>query len=167
MNTYHQQFWSLRQNPEGITNQKQMRDFILSQNTVTCPFGHLKDKRDNVIRNVYNEEDPTWKSRSQDRKFIEHMNIGDIVVIPFAGIKKCIIARIVSEPLYGIDTKLFTSIRNEGKEIQIKSEGDTPFRPVGRKIQIILKDAQFKDKRKSLSRSSFQPIDSNILNQIL
>lgn len=100
-------------------------------------------------------------------KFIEHMNIGDIVVIPFAGVKKCIVARIVSEPLYGIDTKLFTSIRNEGKEIQIKSEGNTPFRPVGRKIQILLKDAQFKDKRKSLSRSSFQPIDSNILNQIL
>ena len=153
---YRQQFWSLRQNPYANTNQRQMREFIISQNIVTCPFGHLNIERNNVINGVYNEE----QSHSQDRKFIENMNIGDIILIPFAGLKECILARIVSEPIYGVDTGLFTSVR-DGK-IQVTHEGDTPFRPVGRKIQIISKVVRFNDKR-VLPRVSLCNINPNIL----
>ena len=164
---YRQQFWSIRQNPYANTNQKQMREFILSQKVVFCPFGHLSENaaialglpiwgRDNVINGVYNEE----HSHSQDRKFIENMNIGDIIVIPFAGLKECILARIVSEPIYAVDTGLFTSMR-DGK-IQISNEGDTPFRPVGRKIQIIKEVVIFADKR-VLSMRSLSHINPNIL----
>jgi hypothetical protein len=153
---YRQQFWSLRQNPYANTNQRQMRELIISQNIVTCPFGHLNIQRDNVVNGVYNEK----QSRSQDRKFIENMNIGDIILIPFIGLRECILARIVSEPIYGIDTELFTSVHN-GK-IQISHDGDTPFRPVGRKIQIIRNDVVFNDKR-VLPRTSLCRINSNIL----
>ena len=153
---YRQQFWSLRQNPYANTNQRQMRELIISQNIVTCPFGHLNDELNNVINGVYNEE----QSHSQDRKFIENMNIGDIILIPFAGLRECILARIVSEPIYGVDTGLFTSMR-DGK-IQVTNEGDTPFRPVGRKIQIICNDVRFNDKR-VLPRVSLSHINSNIL----
>ena len=153
---YRQQFWSLRQNPYANTNQIQMRELIISQSIVTCPFGHLNESRNNVINGVYNEE----QSHSQDRKFIENMNIGDIILIPFAGLSECIIARIVSEPIYGVDTGLFTSMI-DGK-IQVTSEGDTPFRPVGRKIQIIRNDVKFNDKR-VLPRVSLSHINPSIL----
>ena len=138
---YRQQFFSIRQNPYANTNQTQMREFITSQKIVTCPFGHLNKARNNVINGVYNEE----QSRSQDRKFIENMNIGDIIVILFAGLRECILAKIVSDPIYGVDTGLFTSMC-DGK-IQVSAEGETPFRPVGRKIQIIRDDLIFADKR--------------------
>jgi len=151
-----QQFWTLRQNPYANTNQKQMRELILSQNIVTCPFGHLNEGRNNVLNGVYNEE----QSHSQDRKFIENMNIGDIILIPFAGLKECILARIISEPIYCLDTGLFTSMRH-GK-IQVTNEGDTPFRPVGRKIQIIRNDVRFNDKR-VLGRATLSHINRNIL----
>lgn len=137
--------WCIRQNPRANTDQKQMRRFIISQKIVTCPFGHVGPERDNVINGVYNEEGCDWKSQSQDRKFIEDMKIGDIILITFAGLKDCILARIVSDPIYGVDTGLFTSMR-DGK-IQLTTEGDTPFTPVGRKIQIIRNDVRFKDKR--------------------
>jgi hypothetical protein len=151
MEIIKQQFWSIRQNPYANTNQKDMRELIISQNIVTCPFGHMDVGRNNVINGVYNTE-----SHSQDRKFINDMNIGDIILIPFTGLKECIIARIASEPIYGIDTGLFTSMI-DGK-IQVKKEGDTPFRPVGRRIQIISNNANFNDKR-FLPRVSLSNID--------
>jgi hypothetical protein len=157
---YRQQFWALRQNPYANTDQCQMRNFIISQNTVTCPFGHLNEERNNVINGSYNEEHPEWKSHSQDRKFIENMNIGDIILVSFAGLRECILARIISQPIYGIDTGLFTSKRDGTVQISIK--GDTPFRPVGRKIQIIRKDIIFADKR-VLPRLSLSHINPNIL----
>ena len=157
---YHQQFWVNRQNPYANTNQRQMREFNISQKVITCPFGHLAEERNNVIGGKYNEEHPQWKSRSQDRIFIENMNIGDIIVIPYKGIKECIIARIVSDPIYGVDTGLFTIMR-DGK-IQISNEGDMPFRPVGRKIQIIRSDVIFADKR-VLGQSTLSHINPAVL----
>ena len=153
---YQQQFWAIRQNPSANTNQRQIRELIISQNIVTCPFGHMNDVRNNVISGLYNETN----SHFQDRKFIENMNIGDIILIPFAGLKECILARIVSKPIYGIDTGLFTSMRDG--IIQVTDKGDTPFRPVGRKIQIIRKDVVFADKR-VLPRASLTHINPNII----
>jgi len=157
---YNPQFWSIRQNPYANTNQAQMRELIISQNIVTCPFGHLNEARNNVINGVYNEE----QSNSQDRKFIENINIGDIIVIPFAGLKKCILARIVSDPIYGVDTGLFTCIY-DGK-IQVTNEGDKPFSPVGRKIEIIRSDVRFDDKR-VLPRVSLSIINPNIIPNLI
>ena len=137
-----------------------MRELVISQNIVTCPFGHLDNERNNVLDGVYNEDHPEWRSRSQDRKFIENMNIGDIIVIPFTGIPGCIIARIVSAPIYCIDTGLFTSMLNG--EIQISPDGDTPFRPVGRKIQIIHYDFVVENKSK-LGRHALCHINPSIL----
>ena len=156
-----QQIWALRQNPYANTNQRQMRELIISQNIVTCPFGHLNEFKINVSNGIYNEEHPEWKSQSQDRKFIENMNIGDMILIPFTGLKKCILARIVSAPIYGIATGLFTSMR-DGGIIQVSTEGDTPFCPIGRKVQIIRNDVIFADKR-VLPRVSLSHINPHII----
>ena len=48
-------------------------------------------------------------------------------------------------------------------KIQVTNEGDTPFRPVGRKIQIIRNDVRFNDKR-VLPRVSLSHINPNILS---
>ncbi len=104
---------------------------------------------------MYNEE-----SNSQDRRFIEELQQGDIVLIPFAKRRQCILARIVSEPQYAIDTGLFTTIHH-GK-ISISTKGETPFRPVGRKIQMIRDDIIFPDKR-VLPRVSLCNIKPTIL----
>lgn len=96
---------------------------------------------------------------SQDRKFIEDIKIGDIVLIPFAGLKECILAKITSEPIYAVDTGLFTTITKG--EIDI-SYGETPFRPVGRKIEIINPSVVFEDKR-VLPRNSLSRINPDIL----
>jgi hypothetical protein len=160
---YRQQFWSLRQNPYANTNQRHMREFIISQNLVTCPFGHLSEERNHVLNGQYNENHSEWKSHSQDRTFVESMNIGDIILIPFTGLRECILARIVSEPIHGIDTRLFTVIRDG--EIQISNEDETPFCPVGRKIQIIRTDVIFPDKR-VLGIRSLSRINPDILHHI-
>lgn len=135
-----QQFWAIRQNPRGNTNQLDVRKMIISHSIVTCPFGHLSPERNNVIDEIYNDN-----AHSQDKKFIENMNIGDIILIMFKGFgDSCIKARIMSDPIYAIDTKLFTLEKNG--EIQIshkKKHNAIPFRPVGRKIQIICKNYEF------------------------
>jgi hypothetical protein len=124
----------IRQNPRGCTNQRQMRDFILTQLKLTCPSGHIGEERNNVLDGVYNEHHE-WSSRSQDRKFVEDLQIGQLVLVPFAGIKECMLVRIVSEPIFCVDTGLFIVERN-GK-IYIETTGDVPFRPVGRRIEIV------------------------------
>jgi hypothetical protein len=159
-NTYLQQFWSLRQNPCANTNQAQIRELIISQNIVTCPFGHFPNERNNVINREYNESHQEWKSQSQDRKFIETMNIGDIVVIPFAGIKNTILARITSSPIFGITTGMFQT--EVDGEINISHEGTIPFCPVGRTIEILNAELQFNDKR-VLGQSTFCKIRPEIL----
>ena len=160
---YKQQFWSIRQNPYAITNQIQMKNIILQHKFITCPFGHLSDCRNNVINGKYNETDETWKSNSQDRKFIENINIGDIILITFKGIKECIVARIVSEVIYSIDTKLFTNKIND--EIVFSTADGQPFRPVGRKIEIINDNLIVNDKR-IIPRTSLSHINPNIFNDL-
>jgi hypothetical protein len=142
---YQPQFWVLRQNPCANTNQEQMRNFIITQQFITCPFGHISDARNNVLNGRYNETDPEWKSNSQDRKFIENMKIGDKCIIPFKGINECLIVEIISEPMVQW-TGLFT-IQRDGEEIQLANEGEIPFHPVGRQIRILNYNKIFTDKR--------------------
>lgn len=138
--------FSIRQNPYAKTNQKDMRNFIISQNVVTCPFGHRNEYRDNVVNLEYNEDHPVWKSLSQDRKFVEDIQIGDYIIIPFKGIKECILAQILSEPIYNMNTGLFTC-ENE-REIRLTTDSGNVFKPVVRKIKIIDTNIIFEDKRK-------------------
>ena len=97
--------------------------------------------RQNIIEGIYNEKTSDRSGRlsnGQDRKFVENMKIGDIVLIPFSGSHECIVARIVSNVEYSIDSGL----RWNEEENQIKignnlEMGGLPFRPVGRHIEII------------------------------
>jgi len=167
--------WSIRQNPRGKMDQYQMRDFVISQNLITCPFGHLSEERTAVIDEVYNEN-AHWKSNSQDRKFIEDMKIGDIIVIPFKGIKPCLLAVIQSDPIYAADTGYYYNTSCPDKihlsqepEVGVGGGGGTPFRPVARKIRII-SEIIFSDKRKYLDMSSLSILFKNadeIINSFL
>ena len=134
-------FWVLRQNYGEITNQSDMKNIITSQKIVTCPWGGWGLPRQNVIDGIYNENVPDNSRRpscGQDRKFVEDMRIGDIVLIPFKGKKECILARITSEVEYAINTGLYWKEYQDDSKIRICdiAEG-TPFIPVGRHIEII------------------------------
>lgn len=136
-----QQFWSIRQNPRGSTDQQQMYNLIISQQIVTCPFGHFSEERNNVLDDIYNESDHKWASGSQDRRFIEEMYIGDIIVIPLTGMKKYILAKITTNPIYSFDTKLFYDDTNT--KIFLSKNDKIPFRPTVRKIEIINDNLKF------------------------
>ena len=162
--TNNMTIWSLRQNPYANTNQLHMKDFVLSQNIVTCPFGHIGQERNNVIDEEYNETKVGESGRvsgSQDRKFIEVMKIGDIVVIPFKGLKDCVLARIISEPVYAVSTNLFTTMTENG--VCVADKGEIPFRPVGRRVEIIDASINFRSKR-FLGKHSLCHIDYRKFN---
>tara|TARA_B100000902_G_C27291451_1_gene907367 strand:- start:1279 stop:1680 length:402 start_codon:yes stop_codon:yes gene_type:complete len=122
----------------------------------------LGTERNNVLDGQYNEKNKVWKSKSQDRRFIEDMKIGDIVIVPFKGIKQCIMARIISNPLYVIDTGLF--ITTEKNKIHISDKGDIYFRPIGRQIEVIGENIEFNDKR-VLPRVTLSSINPSILSK--
>lgn len=135
------QFWILRQNYGERTNQKNMRDFILNTRFITCPWGGWGETRTRVINGVFNEEpvgNSTRTSRGQDRKFVQEMKIGDIVLIPFTGQQNCILARVTGDVEYGIETGMFW--RESNDKVRIDVAGGEPFRPVGRRIEILNAD---------------------------
>jgi len=135
-------FWVLRQNYSEKTNQKEMKELILSQRFITCPWGGWGQERENVVNEIYNKfpcREGGRSSLNQDFKFVEHMKIGDIVVIPFSKESECIVARVIGDVEYAINTGLYYSGVND-TQIRIGKEGDLPFRPVGRRIEIIRTD---------------------------
>ena len=134
-------FWVLRQNYGEITNQTDMKNMIRSQEIVTCPWGGWGIPRQNVVDGIYNENKADISRRpsgGQDRKFVEEMCVGDIVLIPFKGKKECILARIASDVEYAINTGLYWKECEDDSKIRICdiAEG-TPFIPVGRHIEIL------------------------------
>jgi len=129
------QNWILRQNYGEKTDQTNVRDLILSQQIVTCPWGGWGPHRENVVNGTYNYNPTVGRSAGgQDRRFVEDMQIGDIVLIPFAGQNTCILARIVGPVEYAIDTGL--SVMETDGVIKLGSQGE-PFYPVGRRIEIL------------------------------
>ena len=132
-------FWVLRQNYGEKTDQEQMRNLITSQKIVSCPWGGWGIERENVINGQYNnapsDRPGSRSSKNQDKRFVEEMKIGDIVLIPFPKKRGCIVARISSDVEYSIDTGMFWTEKES--RITIGEEGNLPFRPVGRHIQII------------------------------
>jgi hypothetical protein len=134
-------FWVLRQNYGEKTNQEQMKELILRQKFVACPWGGWGPERQNVIDGIYNKQvvRPGGRtSNNQDKRFVEEMKIGDIILIPFAKKRGCIVARITSGVEYSIDTGLFWT--EHENTIAIAEHGTLPFRPVGRRIEIIRDD---------------------------
>ena len=132
------QFWALRQNYGEKTNQKEMRDFILKTSKVTCPWGGDGEHREKVANGTFNEKPVNGSkrtSRGQDRTFVQKMNVGDIVLIPFKGIKTCILARITGDVDYEFDSGMF--MRESNGERRIDVVGDKPFRPIVRNIEIL------------------------------
>lgn len=135
------QYWILRQNYCEITNQSNMMELIKNQRFVTCPWGGWGLPRQNVIDGIFNEyvcDENRRSSKGQDRKFVEDMKIGDIILIPFAKSKTCILAKIISDVNYAIDTGLYWN--KEDNQIKIGQNDGLPFRPVGRYIEIIRED---------------------------
>jgi len=132
------QYWILRQNYGEKTDQTDVRQLIMSQKFVSCPWGGWGVHCENVVNGVFNDNPSIGRSaNSQDRKFIRDMQIGDIVLIPFAGQNTCIVAQITSDVEYKIDTGLSWSEQN-GK-IKLGDKGE-PFCPVGRYVEILQTD---------------------------
>lgn len=63
------------------------------------------------------------------------MKIVDIILIPFAKKKECILARIISNTENSFDTGLFYTEIEE--KITLGDTGEHPFQPVIRHIEII------------------------------
>jgi hypothetical protein len=156
-------FWVLRQNYAEKTNQPQMRNLILSQEFITCPWGGWGKARQNVIDGVYNnsvqEDRPGRPSRRQDIRFVEDMKIGDIVLIPFTNTQECIVARITSNVEYSINSGLFW--REHENQIILSENDGLPFRPVGRHIEIIKEN--FVPNHKLLGRMSLSKMNNGII----
>jgi hypothetical protein len=165
MSIVHNQFWVLRQNYGERTNQKNMRDFVLNTHFVTCPWGGWGENRTKVINGTFNEKTSDdkckWTSRGQDRKFVQEMNIGDIVLIPFTRQRTCIVARITSGVEYGIDTGMFWRLSND--KVKIDVAGGEPFRPVGRRIEIL--NADFL-KPPHLGRQTLTKLRPDLVNKL-
>jgi len=154
------QSWVLRQNYGSKTNQTDMRELIITKKFVTCPWGGWGVHRQNVIDKIYNDRRPILvgrSSRGQDRRFVEEMAIGDIVVIPFVGTKECIIAKITSDVEYAIDSGL--KWKEEDGQIQLGDNDGLPFQPVGRRIEII--------RDRFIQAKPFGPMTLSKLNWIL
>jgi hypothetical protein len=133
-------YWVLRQNYSEKTDQTQMKALILDQKFVACPWGGWGISRQNVVDGLYNYNEQNIRpggrsSNGQDRRFVEEMNVGDIIIVPFAKKRGCVVARITSDVEYSIDTGLFWTETEQ--HIKLSQEGTTPFRPVGRRVEII------------------------------
>ena len=151
-----QKFWSVRQNPRATTDQTNIRNFILSTKIITCPFGHLGQERNNTLDGIFNNNQQ-WSSSSQDRTFCEDIEIGDIVLIPFKSQRNCILAKVTSRPECFIKTGFYTTVGQNGT-IRIQNNGEIPFCPIGRRIEILSTTVVFEDKRKCISRKSLSQL---------
>ena len=165
MATTNQNFWVLRQNYSDKTDQEQMKELILLRQFVACPWGGWGVAKQNVVDGVYNtnhiDRAGGRGSNGQDKRFVEEMQIGDIVLIPFAKKRECILGRIISDVAF-ISTGLYWT--ETGAHIKLGEEGTDLFCPVGRRIQIIRDDfvpsARVHNQR-SLSKMS-KPVISSL-----
>jgi len=157
-------FWVLRQNHAEKTDQAKMKLFVKTHQFITCPWGDHGKQRENVINGVYNDNrnQPCRSSNGQDRLFVEDMKIGDIVLIPFAKRNGFILARITSDVIYSIDTGC--NRREQGRKIVIdEKSGGVPFRPVGRKIEVI---REIYEIEKTIPRRTLTKMSASLMNLI-
>ena len=150
-------YWCLRQNDAENTDQDSMYDFIIDTNIVFCPWGLSGICKKNIHEKLYNETINLSRekvSKSQDRTFVENVNIGDIIIIPFKNTNSCIIGKISSETIYDIDTNYSIVYSPKGKKIIKCSTNEfEKCRPIGRYIEILNSNYVIEDKR-CLGRST-------------
>jgi hypothetical protein len=144
-------YWCLRQNDGENMDQTSMYDFIIDTGVVFCPWGLSGICKQNVTEQLYNETfdlSPEKLSKSQDRKFVTDMNIGDIVLIPFLQTNRCIVGRISSNVIYDVDTNYSILYSSSGKKlIKYYSDELEQCKPIGRFIEIIDPNYIIQDKR--------------------
>lgn len=114
------------------------------------------DKRNNTLDGIFNNNQQ-WSSSSQDRTFCEDIEIGDIVLIPFKSQRNCILAKVTSRPECFMKTGFYTTVGQNGT-IRIQNNGEIPFCPIGRRIEILSTTVVFEDKRKCISRKSLSQL---------
>lgn len=127
-------YWIIRQNYGERTYQPDMKNFIRSEKFITCPWGGWGEHRQNVIDGKFNVS-----ANDQDRKFIEEIKIGDIVLIPFAKTNKqnngMFLVEIISEVVDDFESEFKYEFK--GKTTRIQKNSGENFKPIGRKIKII------------------------------
>ena len=147
---FENNIWVIRQNNGGLTNQRIMKKLNTDDRFVICPWGIFGESRNRIIDGVYNKNHESWDSGDQDRTFVENINIGDILVIMYNGIKESVIARVTSDVNFAKTTDLKISElpgKNDNKvSYMISDEGDFPFRPISRDISVINDSVLFEDK---------------------
>ena len=86
-------YYTLRQNPqlEYAIPQEYMYDRNLS-GYCDCPWSYSIEQRTRIS----NGDFPNHSAR----RFMQELNIGDTVIILYKGLKKSIVAEIVSDPIY-------------------------------------------------------------------
>lgn len=149
--TEQRKYWCLRQNDGENMDQSSMYNFIIDTGIVFCPWGLSGICKKNVADKLYNETinlSPEKVSKSQDRKFVEEMNIGDIVLIPFLKSNRCIVGRISSNVIYDMDTNYSIVYSSKGKKlVKYNSDELEQCKPIGRFIEIIDSNYMMRDKR--------------------
>ena len=128
------QYWIIRQNYGEKTCQLDMKNFIRSEKFITCPWGGWGEHRQNVIDGRFN-----ISANDQDRKFVEDIKIGDIVLIPFAKNNGknngMFLAEIISDVVNDFESEFKYDLK--GTKTRIQKNSGQIFRPVGRRIKII------------------------------
>ena len=129
--------FQVRQNYSAKTDQEQMRNFILETRILTCPWGNGKENMTRIGEGKYSED-----AKGQDKKFIEEIQIGDYVIIPFLYMRRCILAKVISVPQPYHYTGFYTDKDTKGNFtiLREKKEGSEPFIVFGRGIEIIYDD---------------------------
>ena len=146
-------FWSLRQNPFGNTNQEQMENAIKDIKFVSCPFAHISTCRNNYLDGIEDK-----KSKRQSARFDKDIQVGDFVLIPFKGRKTCILAKVITDTVFCVETG-YCTIESPGNKYTItKDTAGVPFRPVGRMIEII--NDSFTIEKRSIPINSLSKLKS-------
>lgn len=117
-----QKMWMVRQNPYQKTDSKSMFEFINKHKIITCPFAHTYEYSSIVENGEFSPIIRGWSAGGQDKKFIESIQIRDIVLIPFKKLNKIIIARVISSiQKPKLFTDLFTIKDKNGNVVEITS----------------------------------------------
>lgn len=143
-------YYCLRQNDGENMDQESMYKFIIKTRIVICPWGLTGRCKDNVRNGDYNETfvlSPEKQSKSQDRKFVKEIKIGDIVLIPFLKTNRCILGEISSDVIYDMNTD-YSIHYGRGKElVEYHSDELEKCQPIGRFIKIIHPNYEINNKR--------------------
>lgn len=168
------QVYQCRQNPYEKTDHGAIYNFIKEHQIITSPFGHTRE----YSHPLYNK-DYTKDGNKQGYNFMEKLQIGDIVIIPFKNLNKIVIGEILSEPE---PPKIFSGlyvIKNKKKNKVVKITNDPSifsnkydvnpwdFKPIHRKIRIIKEIHHPSQSELHLPNSTFCKIHSSAILEFI